>query len=314
MIARVAAPLALPWLGSITSLASTDRIVPGVPFEILVRADGARRTALCHVPKRYDPNQAWPLVLAFHPYLQPNRSWARYVDTPAAAERHGYVLAMPRGSGHMCFRSFESDPTSRSRKPDDIAFVMALVESLGSRLNIDPTRVYAIGHSNGAMFTHSLASTLPGFLAGFVAVSGPPAEGLPLDTVPTPIMMVHGVADKITPWKGPSPNTPKFARYIDVDTTLARWREINGAIAEPDVSRYDRPGDRTSIVRYDWPAPPAQAETVMLKVENGGHRWPDPVKKFYFPFTGEQSCDIEMFAVAWDFLARQRRSISSATR
>lgn len=287
---------------------STDIVRPGSLFESVIPADGRQRSAICYVPSRYDSNTAWPLVLAFHPYLQPNRSWARYVESQAAAERHGYILAMPRGSGGLCFRSFRIDPDSQTRKPDDIAFVTQLVESLACRFRIDRTRIYAIGHSNGAMFSHALAAAMPGYLAGFVAVSGPPAEEMPMNTAPTPVMMVHGGADRITPWAGPSRFTPRFARYIDVESTLSRWRQINGAGEEAALSQYDRPGDSTRIVRFDWPAPPARAETVLLRIENGGHRWPDPRKKLYFPFTGEQSRDIAMFDVAWDFLSRQRRS------
>lgn len=287
------------------SLAS-DSGLPGLAFDIELMVDGSRRSASCYVPSQYDPAFAWPLVIAFHPYLQPNRSWDHYVGSKAAAQRHGYVLAMPRGSGSLCFRSFRNDPAHQPRKPDDITFVANLVDSMATRVSIDRGRIYAIGHSNGAMFTHTLATVIPGFLAGIVTVSGPPAAQLPPNTIPTPVMMVHGSSDSITPWTGPSPLTPRFARYIDVDTTLALWRQINGAVAEPTLTQYDRAGDATRIIRYDWPAPPARAETVFLRVENGGHRWPDPRKKLYFPFTGEQSQDIEMFDVAWEFLGRQR--------
>lgn len=304
---RILAATSAAWSAMSRSEASSCQAVAGSPFDVEIQADGIRRSAVCYVPSRYDPNFAWPLVLAFHPYLQPNRSWARYVDSHAAAERHGYILAMPRGTGSLCFRSFRNDPVNQKRKPDDVAFVSALVENLAARLSVDRSRIYAIGHSNGAMFAHTLAAYLPGFLAGIVAVSGPPAVELALNTTPTPVMMVHGAADRITPWTGPSRFTPRFARFVDVDTTLERWRQINGAVTEATFSQFDRPGDRTSILRYDWPAPPANAETVLLRVENGGHRWPDPQKKLYFPFTGEQSQDIEMFDVAWDFLSRQRR-------
>jgi len=275
-------------------------------FDIDLNVGGRSRSASCFVPDCYDPRFAWPLVLAFHPFLQPNRSWDRYVGSQAAAQRHGYLLAMPRGTGPLCFRSFRIDPARQPRKPDDVAFVTDLVNCLSGRFSIDRSRIYAIGHSNGAMFSHTLASASPGLLAGMVTVSGPAAVQLPLETLPTPVMMVHGSADRITPWTGPSRFTPRIARFVDVDTTLATWRQINGALEDASLSHYDRAGDETRIFRYDWPAPPARAETVFMRVENGGHRWPDPEKKRYFPFTGEQSQDVQMFDIAWEFLSRQR--------
>jgi polyhydroxybutyrate depolymerase len=278
----------------------------GRETELEIRVHGRPRYATCYVPSRYDARFAWPLVLAFHPFLQPNRSWERYVRLKHAAERHGFLLVLPRGSGWLAFRTFRHDPGSQPKKPDDYAFVAAILESLGSRLSFDRSRIYAIGHSNGGMFGHSLAATHPGLLAGLVAVSGLPSAVLTNNVAPLPVMIVHGTSDNITPWTGPSLMTPRFARFVDLDSTLSQWLRINGATIEPKISAYDRPGDQTRILRFDWPAPPAMAETVLLKIENGGHRWPDPQSKIYFPFTGEQSQDIDMLDVAWEFLSRQR--------
>jgi poly(3-hydroxybutyrate) depolymerase len=62
-------------------------------------------------------------------------------------------------------------------------------------------------------------------------------------------------------------------------------------------------------VRHDWPAPPALAETVMIQIGEGGHRWPALNKQIYFPSTGNQSRDLDMTTLAWDFLSRQKRQL-----
>jgi len=143
-----------------------------------------------------------------------------------------------------------------------------------------------------------------------VSVSGTPARPLAAATLPTPVMMVHGTTDPITPWTGPAPRTPKFIHFQDVNSTLAQWRSINGSAIEPVSTIYDRPGDRTHILRHDWPAPPALAETVMIQIEEGGHRWPALNKQIYFPRTGNQSRDVDMTTLAWEFLSRQKRQFT----
>ena len=300
---------ATAWLGR-TSRAIGTSASTGNTYHTQIHVENRNRSYFYYLPPQYQPGTSLPLLLGFHPFLQPNRSWERYVGLKAAADRFGFILAMPQGEGWGMFRSFNAGLRDDSNDPDDVVFTASMINDLSSRIAYDRSRVYAIGMSNGGMLTHALAQQLPGVLAGIVSVSGTPARPLAAGTLPTPVMMVHGTTDPITPWTGPSPRTPKFIHFQDVNSTLAQWRSINGSAIEPVSTIYDRPGDRTHILRHDWPAPPALAETVMIQIEEGGHRWPALNKQIYFPRTGNQSRDVDMTTLAWEFLSRQKRQFT----
>lgn len=295
---------------SLVSISSTRAEQCGTIQKISLCVDQRERSCLFYQPAACNHGSHWPLLMAFHGYLQPNRRFERYAELKSAADRHGFLLALPQGEGWAMFRSFNAGMRDDANDPDDARFIAALLGELHQFAPIDPSRIYAIGMSNGAMFTHTLAQQLPGVLAGFVAVSGTSAMPINPATPPTPMMLVHGTHDPIAPWTGPTPRTPRFIKFQDVDSTINQWRGVNGsATVNSELSVYDLPGNETCVVRHLWPAPPGIVETVLLQVENGGHRWPALSPKHYFPLTGTQSTDISLNDVAWEFLSRQRRDV-----
>jgi polyhydroxybutyrate depolymerase len=272
--------------------------------------EGRIRTYLIYFPTCYDQQRSWPVVMAFHPFLYPNRVFERYAKLSEAADRNGYVLVLPQGLGHGFFRSFNAGLRDDPNDPDDVAYTNALITDMQTRVNADISRIYAIGMSNGGMFAHLLAQSLPGVLAGLVTVSGTPAWPISRETPPTPVLMVHGTADPITPWTGPGRNTPKFLHFQDVDESFQQWCFVNRVQGQARQWIYDEPGDKTQVQTSSWFAPDsASADTVLMKIVNGGHRWPALRHRPYIPFTGKQSTDLDFNQVAWEFLSRQKRDL-----
>ena len=277
-----------------------------VRFNLCVEA--RKRSYLFYRPLCCPPDHAWPLLLAFHPFLYPNRLFEKYAELRQMAESGRFLLAMPQGDGFGMYRSFNAGLRDDAGDPDDILYVSAVLNHLQSTIFIDTSRIYAMGMSNGAMMTSLVTQRLPGLLAGIVCVSGAPSVPVSPDTVPTPIMIVHGTADPLTPWEGPGHTTPRFIKFQDIDNTLAQWRLVNKADFEPDTSLIDQTNDKTQIIRYDWNRPRSAADLTLIRIEGGGHRWPATVKKPFFPLlTGRQSTEIDINAIAWEFLSRQRR-------
>lgn len=283
-------------------------LLAGMTVDVRMQVEGRNRSYLLYLPCRYDDRSAWPMVVALHPYLYPNRVFERYARLKSAADRDGFLLVMPQGFGRGIFRSFNAGLRDDPNDPDDVQFTAAVLNDVQSRVTVDHTRIYAIGMSNGGMFTHVLAQEMPGLFAGIVTVAGSPAEPIRSGIPPTPVMMVHGTSDPITPWTGPGKNTPRFLNFQSVTESFAQWCAVNGVAGPADVMVYDQPGDRTRVVRYQWTAPAnARADTVLLRIEGGGHRWPADVRRPFIPFTGKQSTDMDFNQLAWEFLSRQRR-------
>lgn len=108
------------------------------------------------VPESYDPERPTPLVLALHGM---GGSENMFFDAYGAGriaelcEQRGFLLASPRVSP----LGFQAD---------------TILDALATRLNIDPKRIYVLGHSMGAGVGQRLVARDPSRFAAFVAMGG----------------------------------------------------------------------------------------------------------------------------------------------
>src|SRR5690606_24461731 len=107
------------------------------------------RSWLMYVPDSYIPDEATPLVLLLHGRTANGASQAWISDFNAVAEREGIIAVYPDGldAEWNYTRPPESGPNDNL--PDDEAFLGALIDDLALDLNIDASRVYVTGYSNG---------------------------------------------------------------------------------------------------------------------------------------------------------------------
>src|SRR5215831_5938057 len=112
------------------------------------------------------------------------------------ADREGFLAVYPYGTGVMKAKllTWNAGPCcgyAQKNKIDDVAFVAALLDDLAARVDYDRARVYATGHSNGAMMAYRLAQDLSDRIAAIAPVGG----ALVTDTIRAkramPILHIH---------------------------------------------------------------------------------------------------------------------------
>jgi len=104
---------------------------------------GERGGVSLYVPEYYDPDQAWPLVVALHGGSGNGRAflWSWLRD----ARSHGAILASPTAVGN----------TWALQGPDpDTPNLARMVEAVRSRWTIDPRRILMTGMSDGGTFSY----------------------------------------------------------------------------------------------------------------------------------------------------------------
>jgi polyhydroxybutyrate depolymerase len=158
-----------------------------------IEVAGKDRAYRLIVPKSIDPSQPVPLVFAFHGFLDSKDFMAWYSKLDLLAEKHGFILVFPNGRDRRW-------PLLLELAKPDLAFFDALLDHLSSRYNIDLNRVYLTGMSNGAYFTHVVASQR----ADKVAAIAPHSGGLGLIGGKQPdlphkyaVLLIHGEADAL---------------------------------------------------------------------------------------------------------------------
>ena len=146
-----------------------------------------------YVPKSYDPNRAAPLVVALHGYGGDENYFFTAVRSLAQlCEQYGFVFVAPlgfardgwygappeipgdapRSSGEPPpppVRSREQEMRYRALSETDVLNVLAIVRD---QYNIDPDRIYLMGHSMGGFGTWWLGQKHADIWAAIAPMSG----------------------------------------------------------------------------------------------------------------------------------------------
>jgi polyhydroxybutyrate depolymerase len=259
-------------------------------------SSGLRREYLLYVPGSYDSSRPTPLVISMHggalwPAAQREMSgWNRVAD------RHGIVVVYPSGVKDGGPRHWDMDRDGLSR---NVRFISELIDTLRSRYNIDTTRVYADGLSNGGGMAFALSCTIPDRLAAVGMVAS--AQLLPwswcADTSAVPMIAFHGTADQAVPYAGGRSWVAPRA-FPSIPRWAALWARRNRCASGPLDSAVA--GD---VTRRTYTNCAAGADVVLYTVHGGGHSWPGakPVAEW---FIGPTTRSIDASQVSWEFFRR----------
>ena len=175
------------------------------------------RSLIVHAPTQLPAAGARALVIVLHGGLGnaeriADKQSESGLNMDDEADRNGFIVAYLNGTpvtrltsarmfgwnagGGCCGMSAQNNI-------DDVAYVSEAVADLVSRYGVDPSKVYGMGHSNGAMMVQRMVCETR-VLAAVVAVSGP----LNVENPTCPgargrrILAIHGARDENVPVTG----------------------------------------------------------------------------------------------------------------
>ena len=160
-----------------------------------IDVNGKAREYRLIVPKSVDGKQPVPLVFAFHGLGDSKDLMPFYSQLDKLAEKQGFVLVFPNGLNRHW-------PLVPAWAKDDLAFYDKLYEHITGQYNIDLNRVYLTGMSNGAYFSHVIASQRSEQIAAIAPHSGGPGvvgvQGIKAKNKYA-VFVIHGAEDSIVP-------------------------------------------------------------------------------------------------------------------
>ncbi len=293
-------------------------IATGMALESL-SYQGTTRNYYLHVPSSYQAGKPMPLVLAFHGGRGRGDRLAVNTRLNDVANREGFIVAYPNGVNSQWNDGRNAEGSNTSI--DDVGFVSALIDKLVREKNVDKNKVYAVGTSNGGMFTQRLACQMSNKIAAFATVSAALPKNLQSTCNPprpVPIMMINGTADPIVRWEGGevardvrnrSGQKPSGVggEVISVPATVAFWRGKDTCSVQPSVEKLpDTQPDGTQVTRSQYNNCRNSAQVVLYTVDGGGHSWPGSnvrtEQRRLGDRIGKVSQDISASNIIWNFL------------
>jgi polyhydroxybutyrate depolymerase len=261
--------------GETTTTAEAD-CSPARPFdasgeEQTFEFEGQDRAYVVTLPDDYDGTIAVPLVFGFHGYGGSTEVVARDWGLPELGAERGYAVvtgdALPQNPADPA-TPLEWNMFSQEGRPDDFAYVLALLTDLEERLCVDDSRVYAAGHSNGSAFTGFLKCEEPYPFAAVAMVSAFIPATCPVDAASPSVLAIHGTADPGVPYDGGTVanSSTQIPAFLD---TLHGYAESYRCDDPPREDELAPQVERTSYTGCV-----GDAEVAGYTVVDGNHEWP----------------------------------------
>ena len=154
-----------------------------------------------YVPTGYRAATPTPLVVALHGLgANEDSFFDGYSGAPVRlAEQHGFLMVAPLGFRPDGFygspTGSANDPATRRRLELSEKDVLESVRLMRAHYQVDPNRIYLIGHSMGAIGTWYLGAKYPDLWAALGPFSGTGNPGSVARMKGIPQIVVHGDAD-----------------------------------------------------------------------------------------------------------------------
>lgn len=270
--------------------------------------DGRERTWRVHLPASLPSSGPVPVVVALHG----GTGWADQFIAGAhwleVAEEGAFALVAPDGvgtaprqlqtwnggDGYCC-------GPAMNQGVDDVSFIVGIVEELSEEIDVDPGRVFAVGHSNGGIMSYRLACEAAGTFAAVGVVAGSlGVEGCD-PAQPVSVIHLHGEADENHPFEGgigpksiqPNPFNPVMG---GIDT----WVELDACEPMPVTLQ------RGKVTTATWAGCEDGVEVELVRIADAPHAWPGGTV-LAPALQGEPSQAIDASRAIWAFLAEHGR-------
>ena len=276
---------------------------------------GRMRTYLIHIPPSYNKESLTPLVIALHGGGGDGKKAEKSTLMSQQSDKDAFILVYPDavrghwndGRGVNRYRSHREDI-------DDVGFISSLIDVLAEDYNIDRTRVYVTGVSNGGLMSNRLACELTDKITAIAPVIGSIAENVAarcLPTRPIPVLMINGMDDPMVPWEGEYVRVgrKKLGKILSIPNTVNFWVSHNGCSPKPEITWEPDidPEDGTRVRKIVYGKCKDGVEVVLYEIQGGGHTWPRGPR--YLPefIVGKTSQDIDANQTVWRFFEQFRR-------
>ena len=234
-----------------------------------LKHDSLDRYYFIYRPANLNTDISVPVLFALHGYGSSALSHLTYTNYFSLADANNFIVIYPQGtttdtlSSHWNVGGWTSKSTRK-----DIEFIDTVIDLIKDKIQIDQTRIYSSGMSNGGYMSYSLACNLNNKIAAIASVTGsmtPDNFDNCTPSNPISVLQIHGLQDLIVPYIGSS-GSKSIPDVIDF------WVNHNACNTEPNrLIKYSN----LALVNYDTYENCLNNTNVKLILHpEMGHTWP----------------------------------------
>jgi polyhydroxybutyrate depolymerase len=237
----------------------------------LKQGDTQRYTAI-YSPPDIAPGERLPLVLLLHGHAGNSTTIVDEGNWEPEIIEDRFILAAPEGVS----KSWNAGGCCRiatTLAVRDVAWLDAVIADLAARPDVDPSRVFMVGMSNGGMMTYRYLCRHADRIAGAASVEGTNFAGCTPDRS-IPILHVAGTADRVVPYDGGRSTAGVVLAsgpFPAVEPSMEGIATAAGCGAEPQVV------ETAGVVTRTWSGCRRGATVQLATVRDLQHMWPTGV-------------------------------------
>lgn len=263
-----------------------------------------------YLPVAYNGTTPWPVVLTLHGGGGNALGTVGFTQMNNVADTANFIVVYPQGTQvgtKCCSWAAGVGSPSDTLGIDDILFFNKLLDTLITQFNVDTNRIYSTGLSQGGYMSQRLACELSNRIAA-VAPLCSNLDSLQMiscnPTRPISIMVINGTSDLLVPYNGATfRNNGWPLTYFPTDTLMNFWALKNGCNIIPISQNLPDTNltDNSTITKFQYSNCNCNVQTILYRVNGGGHTWPGVENTFYELLAGETNEDVHASADIWNF-------------
>jgi polyhydroxybutyrate depolymerase len=197
---------------------------------------GADRPAELFLPIGIQSNEPSGIMINLHGYSGDSVSQTNYTFLKQAALDAGLAYIAPDGmkdrTGNRFWNASNACCDFAKSGVNDVEYIDGLIDEMSDTFDLDKSRIYLFGHSNGHFMSYQYLCTSKNKVAAIAGLAGS------MDTDPAQcsgksanILHIHGDADATISYQGGA----LFSQsYPSVDEVVKRWSNNNQCTAKPE--------------------------------------------------------------------------------
>jgi polyhydroxybutyrate depolymerase len=159
---------------------------------------GGNRPVTVNLPN--DISKPSPLLIMLHSASTSGAHQERYMKLAPVAKKLGMIYIAPDGTvgadGRRVWSAAKACCQKSGTPVDDLAYITSLIDEIAAKVPVDRSRIYMVGHSNGAFMSLTYACST-GAIAGVVSLAGALDGNYQCESKrPFAFLQIHGTADK----------------------------------------------------------------------------------------------------------------------